>query len=459
MSKQSVPFVRLSRRIGLILVAGIVLLGVGAISRAGHFGNRNAVGGILVDGAGVVRNVNVDARKDLRQIILKELKPVADDLKRPVELRSVSLKGLNAAIIDAQRNNLGELPDEVRYLAGLQRIQYVLAVPEQNDILLVGPAEGWKVDENANIVGVTTGLPVLHLEDLLITFRSLAQARQEGISCSIEPTDEGRRNLEQFLNKVKGQSFSPAVAEGMEQALGAQQIKLTGIPGDSHFARVLVASDYHMKRLAMNFDKAPVPGLPGFLDLLQTKRTKLTNMMPRWWLACNYEPLLRSEDGLTWELRGPGVKAMTEDDLIAADGSAKASGKKNPVAQQWADMMTAKYEELSLKNSVFADLRNLMDMAVIAALIDQEGLLEKVGCSIPQITDVREGQSTIKWPVPKSLATQCSFIKRANEYIVTASGGVQIDSFGVASRVEVSSELKSIREKTGVRGEKSWWWN
>ena len=39
-------------------------------------------------------------------------------------------------------------------------------------------------------------------------------------------------------------------------------------------------------------------------------------MMPRWWLACDYEPLARSEDGLAWELRGNGVQAKTEDSLV-----------------------------------------------------------------------------------------------------------------------------------------------
>jgi len=445
----------------LAIIAGVLALGmVGTATWAGHFGFRGgAVGGISVDAEGVVRNVNVDARNMLRQALLKETKKVPGDLNQPVERRMISLKGLNQAIEVAQRESLGQLPDEVKYLAGLQRVQHIVLVPEENDILLIGPAEGWKVDDNANIVGVTTGLPVVQLDDLLNAFRAVEDARREGISCSIEPTEEGLRNFQKYLNQIERQPFSPAIMKGMEQAMGQQQIKLTGIPKGSHFARVLVASDYHMKSIAMNLQKSPVNGLPGFLDLMSAKRTKLTNMMPRWWLACNYEPIQRSEDSLVWEIRGPGVKALTEDDVVGDNGALQATGKKNPVAQQWADLMTKHYEELSKKNPVFGELRNIMDLCVVAALIQQEGLLAKAGCSIPMITDPQSELKVMRFDTPKTLSTQCSFMKRANEYIVTASGGVQINSFEVASHVEVNAPLKELKEKAGAQGSKPWWWN
>ena len=42
-------------------------------------------------------------------------------------------------------------------------------------------------------------------------------------------------------------------------------------------------------------------------------------MTPRWWLACDYQPLARTEDGLGWQLRGRGVKAMTEERIRQRD--------------------------------------------------------------------------------------------------------------------------------------------
>ena len=48
----------------------------------------------------------------------------------------------------------------------------------------------------------------------------------------------------------------------MEEALGPQTISITGVPPTSHFARVIVAADFRMKRLAMDFEPAPVDDMP-----------------------------------------------------------------------------------------------------------------------------------------------------------------------------------------------------
>lgn len=454
--------VRVSRLSQLLACVACAVLAVGGslyTALAGHGNFRGgAVGGVSIDTEGVLRSVTVDAKQAFRRIMLRDLKPAAAQLNAPVELRKVSLKGLEAAIAGANAENFNQLPDEVKYLAGLQRIQYVVLSPEENDILLVGPAEGWKVDDGGNVIGVTTGQPVLQLEDLAMAFRTVNAARRGGISCSIDPTPQGQQNLRKFLSTQR--QMGPNTLAGMQQALGPQTITLTGVPGDSHFARVLVAADYHMKRIAMNLDPSPVKGLVGFLDLVKAQNVRITNLMPRWWLACNYEPLLRSEDGLVWELRGPGVKAMTEDEVINQDGTYTQTGKENPVARKWADMMTERYEQLSAKNAVFGDLRNVMDMCVVAALIQKEGLMDKAGCSLPRIADVDFQLAAMKWPVPKAVATQCSFIKREREYIVTASGGVQIDSFGAADRVKVDNAIKSVGERSlASRSNATFWWN
>ena len=138
--------------------------------------------------------------------------------------------------------------------------------------------------------------------------------------------------------------------------MGPQQVTYTGVPADSHFARVLVAADHRMKQLAMKLKDAPVHGLPSYLDMLKSRGQQPSSAMPRWWMACNYEPLARSNDRLSWELRGTGVKAMTEDEFIAEDGNVQGTGRADPVAKQWADQLTAHFEELSKQDSVFGEL-------------------------------------------------------------------------------------------------------
>jgi len=415
-------------------------------AQAGHqFFRNNSVGGVKIDAEGVLAPAEPKAALMLRREMIESMDEVPDGLAAEVEIRKVSLKGLEAAIDDAITNNLGVLPDEVKYLAGLQRVQYVLVYPEKNDIVLAGPGEGWKVDEVGNVVGVTTGRPVIHIDDLIVALRSVDEARTEGISCSIDPTEEGLARLKALFRKLK--RFDRSVPGIVEETLGPQKISLTGVPDSSHFARVMVAADYRMKRYAMKLEPAPVRELVSFVDMTRGG----TNMMPRWWLSCNYDAIARSKDGLAWQLRGQGVKAETED----------PDGRKDPVAQRWAGLMTANYNELSVKDPVFGQLRNLMDLCVVAALIKKERLLEKADCRLPLLMNEDSMLMIDSWNPPKQVATQASATKKGRNWVITASGGVLVDSWGVITeKTEIDDSTDQVREKAARPFHATqWWWN
>ena len=155
---------RATRRQARLGLGGLLLLTLSLVSvvYAGHAGFRNqSVGGISIDVSGVVGPPSVEATKLTLAELKKEVKDADDELAAPVKLRMVSLRGLAEAAEDALKNNFGRLPDDVQFLAGLQRLQYVFVDVEHDDIILAGPGEGWRIDDKANVVGITTGRPVL----------------------------------------------------------------------------------------------------------------------------------------------------------------------------------------------------------------------------------------------------------------------------------------------------------
>lgn len=434
----------------------VVLAGIATVADAGHqFFRNGSVGGVSIDTEGVLRNYDPEGRKLLLDELKKDVADADGELNIPTGMRKISLKGLEAAIVDAVQNNLGVLPEEVRFLAGLQRIQYILVDEKNNDVIIAGPGEGWRVDENAHVVGVTTGRPVMMLDDLLVAFREVHAARQGGISCSIEPTAEGVKRLNALLAKqtsVNRRTLEPR----MKEAFGPQQIKVTGVPTTSHFARILVAADYRMKRLAMGLDKSPVDGLPSYVEMVKKANVKQN---PRWWLACNYQPIAKSEDGLAWEIRGPGVKCMTENQFYDANGKAQVTKSVDRIAQLWAKRFTEKYEALVVEDAAFGYLRNLMDMCVAAALIEKEHLMDLAGCQTPVITGHENGVVIRTWNAPKTVEPQCSFLRTRKGWVVTASGGVQIESWQIAEQSEVVSRLSRVRAEATESGRGTWWWN
>ncbi|MFP6574639.1 MAG: DUF1598 domain-containing protein [Pirellulaceae bacterium] len=447
--------------LGLALVAlGLILTPV--ISQAGRFQQNRAVGGISIDAAGVVQPAALADQANLVTLLRKQLKEAPEGLVVPAGMRMISLRGLEEALEASIRNNQGALPDELRYMAGLQRIEYVFVVPERNDIVLAGPGEGWRVDDQGNIVGITTGRPVLRLDDFMAALRAVQEARRGGISVSIDPTEKGYQQLQTLLAEQRRSRRTPQLATlepAMRKAFGNQQIKILGVPTTSHFARVMVAADYKMKRLAMKLDPSPVKGLTSFVDMVKNARNIPPDVNPRWWLACNYEPLVRSEDSLAWQLRGPGVKAMTEDEFVDDNGRVRSDGSKNPMAQKWADQLTKHYDELSKKDIVFGELRNIMDMCVIAALLEKEQLLERAGCSIPLLTDQESRVKLEAWLTPKVVPPQCSFLKTRRGWVVTASGGVQVESWPVLNKTQMDPQISAYLKKAKPANQAGWWWN
>ncbi len=415
------------------------------------------VGGVAIDAKGMLENVQTDVLGQLAKLRAEALQKVPDGLNVFTDSRKVSLRALEAAIEQSAKSGK-PLPDDIRYLAGLQQIHYVFVYPQQKDIILVGPGEGWKIDARGNMVGITTGRPVMLLDDLLVALRTAQAAAQGGITCSIDPTPEGLAKYNQQAGAIKNLGSPQAVASGISNVLGMQQITVMGVPATSHLAQVLVAADYRMKRLGMNFDPPP-PGikLPSYLQMIPAN-ARNANMFPRWWLEPSYEPLLRDAQGLAWELRGASVKAMTEEDFLTSTGVKEHSGKASPMAQKWADNMTNQFSALSLAEPIFGELRNCMELAIVGALLVKERLPEKAGYSLPVLMSSPELQPA-EFNAPKQVPSQASVLKKGNNWIISVSGGVAINSWIIADNTKQSDDAAPIRAKAAPPDGTKWWWN
>ena len=84
----------------------------------------------------------------------------------------------------------------------------------------------------------------------------------------------------------------------------------------------------------MGLEEAPIRDLPSFLQIVKQRNARPKNMTPRWWLAPSYEPIAKSEDGLSFQLKGQAVKAMTEEEFVAEGGEVKGTGKATATNNQ-----------------------------------------------------------------------------------------------------------------------------
>jgi uncharacterized protein DUF1598 len=446
---------RTLRRASLALAAFASVVALSTVAEAQFFSNTRGVGGVSIDPAGMLRNATVIQRDQLRQEILDDLAAVPTGLGKAVETRKVSLRKLEAAIKECARTGK-PLPDEIQFLAGLQHVRYVLVYPEKNDIVLVGPGEGWRIDGHGAVVGVTTGRPVLMLDDLLVAFRAVTNPEPSVISCSIDPSQEGMKRYQQISRRIRAGMNPLQVKAATLQALGPQEISVGGVPDTSHFARVMVAADYRMKRMGMGFEPAPVAGIPSFMQMLRSSsRKRPAKAMPRWWMEPDYKPLLRDADGLAWEIPSANVKTLTENDFYDSAGVRHETGKSDALSQKWAANMTERYDELAAADPVFAELQNCMDLAVVAALVVHKDLTARAECDLPML--IGEYQ-TARFPAPKFVATEAGVMKIRQASLI-AYGGVQINPWAVIDNNRQSDAIAAIRDKLAVADDSSWWSN
>ena len=110
-------------------------------------------------------------------------------------LRKISLTRLERHLERRIAENK-PLSEEMRNLAGIYRIRYVLVYPDEHDIVLAGPAGNWREDAEGRRLNVETGQPVLQLDDLVVVMRSTVFARWRSIRL-FDYADAGRAGSDQ----------------------------------------------------------------------------------------------------------------------------------------------------------------------------------------------------------------------------------------------------------------------
>ena len=427
--------------VAVLFVTGNSFFTEQAFGQGGGGLGAQAVGGISVDTDGIVRTLEPGSLASIaaqRRKILEENPPQTG---RRCELQKVSLKRIVAEVQRAVTKD-GLLSPEVLTLGGLEQIVYVFVDPDSQDLILAGPSDEIGINGNGNFVGANSGRPLLLLEDLIVALRSIDKARMGGIRCSIDPTPEGVVRLQKVLSSTKQVTNSQQIFQAMEEALGPQQITVGGVPADTHFAQVLVAADYRMKRIGMGLEPSGLAKLPSYLSMVQLGRS--ATMLPRFWLEAQYSPIARDPDELGWKLTGRKMVCLTETDLLNQEGMLRGRGRTDRNAARWCEQMTACYEDLASSKPVFSELMNCVDLGVVAALIESRQLATRAGLDLSLLNDASLVRLS-EYQIPTQVPTVAHGMKRGTRWVLSASGGVQFQPWAFLEEVVEAKDVKSER--------------
>ncbi len=394
-----------------------------------------------------------------------------ENVRRSSPLRKVSLTRLEKHV--QLRLAAGRRPTEaMQTLAGLQRVKYVFVYPVSGDVVLAGPAGNWHTDRENRIVSTESGQPVLRLDDLVVVLRQMTGGGQTRFGCRIVPKQEALARLKAFLARSGNSSRPGGRKEWVEQLrarLGMQDIEVYGIDPRTRAARVMVEADYRMKLVGMGIEEG-VPGVESYLDLVKIPAGGAAPPMGvlRWWFTLNYQAVLASRDRQAFAIRGQGVKVLSENELLTAEGKRVHTGESEPLNRRFAQSFTAHFAALCKKYPVYADLRNICDLALVGALIRAEDLGGQAGWHMTCFGDP-EAYRVELGPAPKQVATVANYrvIRSGNKIhtIAGVSGGVRVDTAGLVSAGAIEIDRYGAldgRHSSAVPKElplEVWWWD
>ena len=446
------------RRLSVAFSAAVVWL-CGSAVLAQDLGNQ---AGVVVDAEGVLQmKVFSDPTGQLTQQRMAAAKSSLDPkVSAYSKLRKISLNRLEEAI----RNRDGAATEEMRNLAGLLRVRYVFYYPESKDIVLAGPAEGWMTDIAGRVVGLTTRRPVVQLQDAVVALRAFPPGQQPTrlIGCSIDPTEEGLAAMQQFLRSWGSRAVpqqTMQIVEGLQTSLGAHTVSISGIAPNTRFAQVLVEADYRMKLIGIGLEQPPIR-MVSYVDRASPAQVS-RNALERWFFVPDYECVRVSEDKLAAELVGDGVKLVGEGELVTAEGKRQAGQSSNKASQAWTFEFTRRYPELAERSPVFAELRNLIDLTIAAAYIQQQDFYGKAGWRMELLGN--EGKFTVQtYQTPKKAPAAINALWRGNTLMTPIGGGVTIDAATAVAQAKADEKgvvAKTYEQTQPKLAPGQWWWD
>ena len=422
-------------------------------------------GGVAVDAEGVLRmQTYADPGGRLaRQRIAAAKASLGADLTRTKDTIYISLNRLEKSIVDRQ----GVPTDEMRYLAGLQRVKYVFYFPESKDIVIAGPAEGWMTHQSGRVVGLKSGRPVVQLQDLVVALRAFAPGEKATglIGCSIDPTEEGLVAMNDFLRSV-GRTLRPTniprqaqyISNGLRTSLGMHDVRIDGVAPATHFAQVLVEADYRMKLIGIGLERPPV-AINSYIKYAKPGG----NALQRWFFLPDYECVRVSEDGLAMELVGDGVKLVGESEMVTRQGKRVVSGKSNRASQRFVTSFTQKYSQLADRSPIYAELRNLIDLSVAAAHIQQENYYSRSGWNM-EFFGNEKSFSVETYNPPKQVGSVLNVVFKGGQMMTPIAGGVSIQARKALDSenklADKNQRVEKLRKSIKLNLAKDqWWWD
>lgn len=346
------------------------------------------------------------------------------------EVRWISLAELESKLKEKLAGKEMASPS-MELLGGLTRIDYLARDPKSNSWFLGGPAGDLVLDRKGNLIGRTTGLPPVLLEDLLSVAPLVLNGRGP-LGCSIDPVPERLKAVQQMaVSPIATKSMSQQATkwcERLTETLGDQQATIFGLPDDSPTGIALLVADEHMKRVGLGLETGP-PTLKSYWQEAEKRGAIQNSGLIRWWFALRDDIRIGVNDTESvFSLESPTVRVMSQRQWMDHTGARHEANDQDLAADAFAAGFTEQFTELQAMHPAYGRLRHIFDLCVVMRLIREEGVAGH-GAKLPFLMDTSiqpHATEPLKW-IPSIAAWRKTSNGRVSAIV---SGGVAIDVRG-----------------------------
>ena len=255
----------------------------------------------------------------------------------------------------------------------------------------------------------------------------------------------------------------------LRDTLGKQDITVYGIDPRTRAGRTMIEADYRMKLVGMGLEE----GVLGVKSYLASIPTPAEGEAPppmdvlRWWFTLNYEGLLTTKGRDAFQLKGAGVQVKSENELLSDLGERIHTGGSDQLNRQFAHSFTKEIDALAAKYPIYAELRNVFDLALVSAVIVREDLPQQAGWTPTHFSPDGSYEPELG-PAPKEVETVINHRVIGKKHIVAGvSGGVRVDvPAWLAAKERITTDqygLVTAAHGNSKRPEKLdhevWWWD
>ena len=246
-------------------------------------------------------------------------------------------------------------------------------------------------------------------------------------------------------------------------------MEVWGIDPRTNAARVLVEADYHMKLIGMGLEEGTL-GVTSYLEAAKRAAPDTPPEMSvlRWWFTLNYQAVMSTPARDAFECLGTGVKVLSENELLTATGERIHTGESELLNRQFARSFTQHYDTLAAKYPIYAELRNIFDMAIVAGLIQSHDLSGQVDWSSSHLSDVHACPVRLG-PLPSEVESVINSIELDRQTLLAGvSGGVAVDTRALvnpdAIRVDDYGLMEAAHGSARFDHRRhpphdAWWWD